>query len=54
MKSYGGHDFSANTNYQLIYIKRILYNIPIGENSLSVKWICTRQDYLNELDMSML
>ena len=27
----GSHDFSVNTNYRLIYIKRTLYNIPIGE-----------------------
>ena len=27
----GSHDFSANIDYQLIYIKRTLYNIPIRE-----------------------
>ena len=27
----GSHMFSANTNYQLIYTKRELYNFPIGE-----------------------
>ena len=27
----GSHGFRANTNYQLIYTKTTLYNIPIGE-----------------------
>ena len=27
----GSHDFSVSTNYRLIYIKRTLYSIPIGE-----------------------
>ena len=27
----GSHDFSVNTNYQLIYIERTLYTSPIGE-----------------------
>ena len=29
--NYRSHNFSANTNYQLTYTKRILYNIPIRE-----------------------
>ena len=27
----GSHNFSANTDYQLTYTERTLYNIPIGE-----------------------
>ena len=27
----GSHDFSVNTDYQLIYTERTLYYIPIGE-----------------------
>ena len=27
----GSHDLSSDTNYQLICVKRTLYNIPIGE-----------------------
>ena len=46
MGNYGSHNFSANTDYQLIYTKRILYNIPIGENISSLKWICAYQDLI--------
>ena len=31
MVNSGSHDFSANTNYRLIYTERMLYNIPIGK-----------------------
>ena len=30
-KNSGSHDFIVNTDYQLIYIERTLYNIPIVE-----------------------
>ena len=52
----GSYDFSVNTDYQLIYIKRTLYNIPIGWKIflrwnkyihikiklqiINMKWIC--------------
>ena len=39
----GSHIFSANTDYQLIYTKRTLYNICMGEKYVYF-----------EMDMNML
>ena len=55
----GTHDFSANTDYQLLYTKKPLYNIPIGEKYFYFEmYMCTLRlnyrTYLDEQDMSML
>ena len=36
MGNYGSHDFSANTNYWLIYTERILYNNVEGREYADV------------------
>ena len=43
----GSHDFSVNTNYQLIYIEKTLYNLPVGEKYLYFEMnMCTlRSNY---------
>ena len=57
----GSHSVSSNTNYQLIYTKRTLYNIPIGEkyfyfemNMHTLRLNYKKRTYLDEQDMSML